>query len=123
MSKNIYINAEDYTDVFTPTGYTVSYIKRRGKNSMTMLDGTYIDDVLAIKAVVTCYCMPTNETQLQKLLTDISNPYVTVTFFDPRVKSYRIMTAIPSEPSQKFRGQGTNAIDYWTGTVITFTEK
>ena len=127
MSKQISIGASeplvDFTDVFTPTGYTVSYIKRRGKNSGMMMDGSYTDDVLAVKAVVTCYCMPTNEVQLQALLEMISNTYVIVRFFDPRVNAYRKMTAMPSEPVQKYRGQGGNALEYWTGTVITFTEK
>lgn len=123
MSKTISVNGVDYTDVFTPEGYTVSYIKRRGSNAGVMLDGSYIDDVLAIKAVVTCYCMPTNETQLQNLLTAIANEYVTLTFYDPKAGTYRSMTCMPSEPSQKFRGTGADALEYWTGTVITFTEK
>lgn len=123
MSKTIAINGVNYTDMFTPTGYMVSYQKRRGNNSGTMLDGSYVDDVLAVKAVVTCTCMPTNEMKLQQLLIVLSNTYVTVYYFDPRVGTYRTMTAMSSEPTQKFRGQGGNALDYWTGTVVTFTEK
>lgn len=123
IRKNISINGTSYTDVFTPTGYVVSYQKRHGSNGGTMLDGSQIEDVLAVKAVVTCTCMPTNEAQLQQLLTVLANTYVTVYYFDPRAGEYRTMTAIPSDPSQKYRGQGSNALEYWTGTVVTFTEK
>lgn len=123
MSKSITINGVNYTDMFTPTGYMVSYQKRRGNNSGPMLDGSYVDDVLAVKAVVTCTCMPTNETQLQQLLTVLANTYVTLNYFDPRTSAYRVITAIPSDPSQKYRGSGVNSLEYWTGTVVTFTEK
>ena len=123
MRKTIKINGKDFTDVFTPTGYTVSYIKRRGNNSDTMLDGSYVDDVLAIKAVVTCYCMPTNEAVLQELLVEIAATYVQLEYYDPKEKTYRTITTMPSEPSQKYRGNGADALEYWTGTVIVFTEK
>lgn len=123
MRKNISINGVSFTDIFTPTGYTVSYQKRHGNNDGLMLDGSQIEDVRAVKAVVTCYCMPTDEAQLQQLLTVLANTYVTLNYFDPRTGAYRVITAIPSEPSQKYRGRGINSLEYWTGTVVTFTEK
>lgn len=123
MRKTIKLNGVDYTDIFTPTGYTVSYKKIRGNNSGYMLDGSYTDDVRAIKSVITCTCMPTNEDQLSQLLVSISNTYVSVYFYDPREKTYRTADMMPSDPSQKYRGRGTNSIDYWTGTIIQFTER
>lgn len=120
--KNIALNTVDFTDVFTPTGYTVSYVKRRGNNTTVTKSGLYKDDVKAVKAVVTCICMPTNENKLQELLTIIADDYVNVYYFDPKAKAYRNMTAMPSEPVQKYRGEGANMLEYWTGTVITFTE-
>lgn len=123
MKKAIAINGQDFTSLFTPTGYTVSYIKRRGSNAGPMLDGSYTDDVLAVKAVVTCTCMPTSDAQIQPLLTLIASTYVNVYFYDPRHGGYRTMSAMPSEPSQRFRGQGISGLAYWTGTVITFTER
>lgn len=123
MTKSIAINSVSFTDLFTPTGYIVSYQKRRGNNGGMMLDGSQVDDVLAVKAVVTCTCMPTDEKHLQQLLVVLANTYVTVSYYDPRTGNYRTMTAIPSEPSQKFRGTGANALEYWTGTVVTLTEK
>lgn len=128
MSKSIRLgllggSLVDYTSAFTPTGYTVSYIKRRGPNSGDMEDGTHVDDVRATKAVVTCFCMPANETVISNLLTLISETYLQVYFYDPKIKAYRTMIAMPSEPSQRYRGEAASSVEYWTGTVITFTEK
>ena len=122
MSKRLWTNGVEITSALTPTGYTVSYIKRRGNNSGVMMDGSYTDDVLAVKAVVTCYCMPTKESVLQQLLTMTANTYVTVKFYDPQRGGYRTMNAMPSEPNQTYKGTGADALEYWTGTVITFTE-
>lgn len=121
--KLIQINGVDYTDLFTPTGYTVSYKKIKGKNGRYMLDGSYVDDVLAVKAVVTCACMPTSEDRISQLLTVLSETYVSVFYFDPKVSGYRTAIMMPSDPSQTYRGAGTNAVDYWTGTVVMFTER
>lgn len=122
MSKTIRINGTNYTSLFTPTGYTVSYIKRRGPNAGQMMDGSYTDDVRAVKAVVTCVCMPTNEAQLAALLAELAGTYVTVYYFDPR-EGYRTMEAMPSDPAQRYRGKNISLLDYWTGTVVTFTER
>lgn len=123
MGKTIMLNGIDYTDLFTPTGYTVSYKKIKGKNARLMLDGSYVEDVLAIKAVVTCFCMPTNEKRLSELLIMLSETYLQVYFFDPKLNGYRTAEMMPSDPSQKFRGRGANALDYWTGTVVQLTER
>lgn len=123
MKKQIKINNVDYTGFFTPTGYTVSYKKVRGPNSGYMLDGSYTDDVVAVKAVITTICMPLNETQLQKFLTAASDTYVNVYFYDPRLGTYRTAEMMPSDTTQKFRGSGAGLVDYWTGTVVQFTER
>lgn len=121
--KTVRINGINFTDIFPETGQTVNYIKRRGNASGIMLDGSYVDDVLAVKAVWSSPCMPISETQLQQLLTALRNPYVELYFFDPAISAYRTMVAMPGDLSQKYRGEGTDALDYWTGTVVTLTEK
>lgn len=121
--KTVRINGINFTDIFPETGQTVNYIKRRGNASGTMLDGSYVDDVLAVKAVWSSPCMPVSETQLQQLLTTLRNPYVELYFFDPAILAYRTMVAMPGDLSQKYRGEGTDTLDYWTGTVVTLTEK
>lgn len=123
MAKSIKINGVDYTKIFTPTGYIVSYEKRRGPNSGYMMSGSFVDDVRAIKAVVTCFCMPLDEDKLAEFLSAISDTYIEVEYFDPKIKSYRTTTMLPSEPEQTYKGRGSNFLEYWTGTVITFREK
>ena len=123
MKKRITINGRDLTDAFTPTGYTVSYKKIRGTASGYMLDGSYTDDVLASKAVITHTLMPANEAVLSQVLVAIADTYCNVNFYDPKVQAYRTAQMMPSEPQQKFRGTGSDSVDYWTGTVITFTER
>lgn len=123
MKKRIKIDGIEYTSLFTPEGYTVSYKKIRGNNSGYMLDGSYTDDVVDTKAVITCVCMPLNEDQLSEFLVAISDVYLNVWFYDPKIKDYRTAEMLPSEPTQKFAGTGTNSLDYWTGTVVQFTER
>lgn len=121
--KTVRINGINFTDIFPETGQTVNYIKRRGNASGIMLDGSYVDDVLAVKAVWSSPCMPISEAQLQQLLTTLRNAYVELYFFDPAILAYRTMVAMPGDLSQKYRGEGTDALDYWTGTIVTLTEK
>lgn len=123
MKKTIKINGKDFTEYFTPTGYSVSYKKIRGPNSGYMQDGSYTDDVLAVKAIVTCTCMPLDETKLSTLLSEISGAYADVIFFDPAMNEYRTAKMLTPEPSQKFKGTGADSVDYWTGTILQFTEK
>lgn len=123
MKKTIKINGIDYTDFFTPTGYSVSYQKIRGSNSGYMMDGSYTDDVLATKAVITGVCMPLNEARLSDFLVAVADTYVDVYFYDPKLRTYRNAEMMPSDPAQKFRGTGSDLLDYWTGTVMTFTER
>lgn len=123
MNKTIKINGIEYTDFFTPTGYSVSYKKIKGQNVGYMLDGSYTDEVLAVKAVVTCICMPTNEQKLSQLLTVLANEYLDVYFYDPQKGVYRTAQMMPSDPSQIYKGKGADLLDYWTGTVIQFTER
>lgn len=130
MRKRFLIDGEDFTEAFTPVGYTVSYKKIRGPNSGYMMNGLYVDDVLTDddgkevnKAIVTAVCMPTNEDLLQRLLVKLAKTYISFTFFDPAIKNYRTTEGMPSEPTQKYRGTGTDLLEYWTGTVLTFTER
>jgi len=123
VKKTLKINGIDYTDCFTPVGYSVSYKKIRGNSSGYMMDGSYTDDVRAIKAVITCICMPLDERKLSRFLTAIAETYVAVYFYDPKAGQYREAEMMPSDPNQKFKGSGADLMDYWTGTVIQLTER
>lgn len=88
-----------------------------------MLDGSYTDDVLAVKAIVKCPCMPLSEIKLSQLLSEISEAYADVFFFDPKLNKYRTATMLTPETSQDFKGTGADSIDYWAGTILQFEEK
>ena len=53
MRKTIKINNVDFTAYFTPVGYKVAHKKIKGPNEGYMLDGSFTEDILAIKAVIT----------------------------------------------------------------------
>lgn len=124
MAKTLKINGIDFADYFTEVGYSVSYASVQGNNAGLMLDGSYTEDEIAQKAVITFNCMPLNETQISRLLTEIYGAsYHTVTYFDPKSGTERTITARRSVSEQKYRGYGADTKEYWTGTVVTMTER
>lgn len=88
-----------------------------------MLDGSYTDDVLDVKAVIKGTCMPLSEEKLSKLLSEISGTYADVFFFDPMLNEYRTAAMLTPETNQEYKGTGINSVDYWSGTILQFTEK
>lgn len=123
MAKPFKLNGIDMSTYFTRYGYTVAYKSIKGDLAGYMLDGSYTDDVLARKAVVTLICMPQTDAQMSILLQAIMQDYVTLEYFDPKISGMRTATFMPSEPEQKYRGTGADGNDYWTGTKVVFTEK
>lgn len=123
MSKTIKINNIDFTPCFTPVGYRVTHKKITGPNSGYMLDGSYVEDVLAVKAIITCTCMPLGEPQYNALLKQLYSGKLNVYFYDPRTGGYRTADMTCEPPEGVDRGKGTNAVEYWTGMVLVLTEK
>lgn len=124
MSKTIQINGQDVTSFFVQYGYVVSYKSIKGTNSGTMLDGSYQDDELAVKAVIKLPVMPLNADQIKTLLGLIyQKNYVELYYYDPAAGDYRTITAMREAAEQKYRGFGTDGKEYWTGGALTLTEK
>lgn len=122
--KRIVINGTDYTDFFTKLGYTVQYESVQGNNAGLMLDGSYTEDELKVRAIVTLPCMPLNEEQLGEILREVySSSYHRVEFFDPKSNGYKTEEMRRNVSRQKYRGRGADGVEYWTGTVITFTTR
>lgn len=122
--KTIQINGTDYTAYFPPAGYEVSYEKVTGQNEGLMLDGSYEEDILAIKAVVSSPLMPLTEKQQGDILSDImSDDYATVYYFDPRKNAYRSAVMRYEIGTTKHRGTGANGNEYWTGLTVKFTDR
>lgn len=124
MSKTIKINGVDFTNMFTPYGYSVSYKKVDGGLGGIMQDATYTEDEMDIKAVINLPCMPLNDRDLASLLTAVyGDKYVQLYYYDPMAGRYKTIEARRSETSQKYRGTGSDNKNYWTGTVLTLTER
>lgn len=124
MSKIIKINGVDITEMFTKVGYVVGYKSIKGNNAGTMLDGSYQDDELAIKAVVKIPVMPLNSEQVSQLIALVhQDVYVTLYYYDPKFKGYKTITAMREVSEQKYRGFGSDGKEYWTGGSLTLTEK
>lgn len=122
-SKTIKINGIDLTSYFTPVGYNVEYKKIMGSNSGYMLDGSYTEDVLAWKTVITLPCMPLKEMSLGSLISSIySKQYADVYFFDPYRNEYRDIVAIVEGINSRYRGVSITGDGYWSGMSIVLTE-
>ena len=122
--KTIQINGTDYTTYFPPAGYEVSYEKVSGQNEGLMLDGSYEEDTLAIKAVVSSPLMPLTEEQQSKIVSDIlSDDYASVYYFDPRKNTYRSAIMRYEIGTMKHRGTGADSNEYWTGLTVKFTDR
>ncbi|MBR4855128.1 MAG: hypothetical protein IKU94_00690 [Bacteroidaceae bacterium] len=124
MAKTIKLNNVDFTEMFTKYGYSVSYTSVQGNQGGIMKDGSYMEDELAVKAIVTIPCLPLNEEQLAAVLTAVySGPYVSLYYYDPRSGGYRDIIARRNKVDQKYKGTGSDGREYWVGTVLTLQEK
>lgn len=122
--KPLIIDNNIFTSYFPDAGYQVGYVSIDGGQGGRSLNGESIDDELAIKAEVTLPAMPLDSAKLSNLLNAIySSVYHKVTYYDPRTKTQRTMTAKRDVTQQKYRGLGANGLEYWTGIVVKFTEK
>ena len=122
--KTIQINGTDFTAYFPEAGYQVNYIKESGTNEGLMLDGSYTEDVIAVKAVVSSPLLPlTEEHQSSFLQTLYSDDYAGVYYFDPRKNDYRSAVMRYEINPMKHRGNGTDGNEYWTGLAVTFTDR
>jgi len=122
--KTIQINGTDYTAYFPPAGYEVSYEKVSGQNEGLMLDGSFTEDTIAVKAVVTVHTMPLTEEQQSSLLQSLySDDYATVYYFDLRKNAYRSAVMRYEVTKVKHRGNGSDGNEYWTGLSITFEDR
>lgn len=77
----LYINGEDFSESFNRYNYKIRYETRDGGNGGTMLDGTYITDMLARKAKITLSSNVGADTEA--LLAALQDEYVTVTYTAP----------------------------------------
>lgn len=121
--KQIVIDTVDFTELFTPSGYSVWYEAIEGGQSAVMLDGTTSVDEITIKAVVSLPCWPLSDEQLQSLFSVLlAQPVHTVKYYDPHYGT-RTATMKRRLPRQKYKGLNVNGVHYWTGTTVELVEK
>lgn len=124
MAKPLTIDSNNYAPYFTEAGYEVEYLIIDGGQGGLTLSGEMEEDEIAQKAEITLPCWPLNEEQLADLLSVIYNAtYHTVTYYDPKAGGTRTITARRKVSRHKYRGFGANGLEYWTGVVVTLTEK
>lgn len=123
MAKEIWINGKDYTKYFAHRNWKVEYQSIKGNNAGRMLDGSYVEDEIAIKAVITLSLMPLNETQAATLLDEVLyNVYPKIKYYDLRTGAYREIETIRKISSSTYWGTCVGG-DYWGNTTITLTER
>ena len=99
LNMTLFIDNVDFSSYLPPRGYTVSYNKIVGDNSMTTLDGVYHEDVLAYKAVISTQLMPMTSEKLTDIMIACAN-CSTATYYDPKlgevVTKFAIATLSPA---------------------------
>lgn len=124
MAKTLKVNGYNFTNTITPWGYSISYNKIQGGNQGTMKDGSFVDDVLAYKAVISANCMPLTQTELEHVYEVLYlYEYPTVEFYDPKAKGYRRAECLFTLTPSVERGRGADGQIRWIGTELSFTER
>lgn len=126
VGKNVMVNGVDFTPFVTPYGYTIGWRKIQGGNQGTMLDGSFIDDVLAYKITVIVIFMPLSQEDYTKVIStllDRNREYATVQFYDPDEHGFRTAECTFTTTNQVERGTGSDGKIYWTGLAIQFEER
>ena len=84
MNLTLKLNEIDYSSFLPRHGYSVTYRKILGSNSVTTLDGTYHEDILAYKGTITTELRPMTSAQLSALETSCAD-CETATYFDTKM--------------------------------------
>lgn len=125
MNMTLLIDSVDYSALLPRRGYTVGYKKVLGPNNCTTLDGTYHEDVIARKAVVTVNLLPMTTAQLTALL-NACDDCVNATFLDTKTNTTVTRAAIATLSSASIALNRSNAV-FWnqngSGITLTIEEK
>lgn len=121
--KTIKINGKDFTNYFVPFDWKLRYQPVLGNNAGFMLDGSYTEDEIEQKAVITLTCMPLDENQAAALLKELlSTVYPVVEYYDVKTGGYRSVQMRRKIPDLSYWGDLVGG-DYWGGAQITLTER
>lgn len=113
------INGEDFSEAFNRYSYKIRYETRDGGNGGTMLDGTYITDMLARKAIITLSSNVGADTEA--LLSALQDEYVTVAYTAPTGGDVTGMFSVEIGTFSAAMYEGGQII--WdNGATVTLTE-
>ena len=117
------IDGVDYSTSINRYGYTVGYIKREGGFGGMMQDGSMRVDILARKAVLKLTANALKSDAQASLLAACAKDYVTVTYFDTLSNENREAEFIPDVGDQTIGILSADGTSWFTGMVITLTER
>lgn len=121
MNKDIKVNGIDCSSIFTRWGYSVTYNKITGDAGGDMLDGSTIEDIIAIRPVVKLTFMPLSEDTLAEFISSLyKSDYAEVYYYDIRERAYKTIEAIYSEIQATHGLTSPGGVDYWFAKSITF---
>lgn len=122
MPKIIKFNGLDVTSRFA-TPYTVTYRKIRGPNAGYMMDGSYVDDVRAIKAELALQGQPISQYQMSDIVRALNKDTVEVYYFDERTVFYKTSIFRGQDLIVQYCGTKPDGLtDVWTCGNLTLTE-
>lgn len=117
------INGNDYTSFFAHRNWKLEYQPVIGNNAGRMLDGSYTEDEITTKAVISISCMPLDENQAAALLQELfSTVYPVIEYYDLRTGEYREIKTLRKVSSATDWGECVGG-NYWGNITITLTER
>lgn len=121
MNMTLLIDSVDFSSYLTKRGYTVDYKKVMGANSCYTLDGTYHEDVLARKAVVTAPLLPMTSAKLSAII-KACDSCTNATFLDTKTNTIVTKPVIATLSSASIALNKANAL-FWnnSGNGISLT--
>jgi len=111
---NLYLDSTDIGSYLKHGGYSVFYKKILGPNSFHTLDGTYHEDIIVRKAVVTANLLPLTSEQLASIMVLCDN-ISQITYFDTKINAEKTVNATASVSIASVLVT-LNSAHYWSDT-------
>ncbi|MFW5669498.1 MAG: hypothetical protein ACOCM4_09675 [Acetivibrio ethanolgignens] len=123
MRPTFKLNGNDYSFKINKHSLSISYTPVEGPNSGTMLDGTKVIDLMGYRTIININTNAMNQEDINAILAELLNPYVEVTYYDPKDKAERTSTFIPqvgSIPVAMYKGSN---LVYYNEVSIVLEER
>ncbi len=125
MKMTCIVNGTDISKKCNKGDYEVQYQEIEGSNSGTTQAGTKYYDLLAVGVIVRYTVHPLTDEDLGELLGLVMStpaaPTVQLTYYEPRLREERTITAKPNAKVVKFAFISPTG-SWWHGLEMTFEE-